>query len=159
MSRLKFRNIDADPSDPVESWPVEGMIAALERGYLDDWRRIANAVMERPWGLATRRLESALSATQPYGTGALMLAILAQARSEAEQRERDEVAARVRQLIDRSEMTRAEFAAAIGTSTSRLSTYTTGKVAPSSTLMLRMEAVLELGDHQACSRPEVLPKM
>ena len=26
---LKFRNIDAHPSDPVETWPTEGVIAAL----------------------------------------------------------------------------------------------------------------------------------
>ena len=38
-------------------------------------------------------------------------------------------------------MTRGAFAEAIGTSASRLSTYLSGKVAPSSTLLVRMERV------------------
>ncbi len=29
---LVFRNIDASPADPVESWPTEAVITALERG-------------------------------------------------------------------------------------------------------------------------------
>ena len=29
---LKFRNITASPEDPVEIWPFEGMVAAVERG-------------------------------------------------------------------------------------------------------------------------------
>ena len=40
---LKFRNIDASPDDPVETWPFEGIIAAVERGALPDWRRLAAA--------------------------------------------------------------------------------------------------------------------
>ena len=48
---------------------------------------------------------------------------------------------RVRRMISRSELSRAEFASRIGTSTSRLSTYTTGKVLPSAALMIRMDRV------------------
>lgn len=33
---LSFRNVDADPSDPVESWPYEGLVTAVERGGLAD---------------------------------------------------------------------------------------------------------------------------
>lgn len=64
---------------------------------------------------------------------------LALARREAEDAERKEVARRVGEWLQRTGMSRAEFAEAIGTSTSRLSTYLTGRVAPSSTLMIRME--------------------
>jgi hypothetical protein len=28
---LKFRNVSASPNDPVESWPFEGILAAVER--------------------------------------------------------------------------------------------------------------------------------
>ena len=28
---LKFRNIEASPDDPVETWPFEGILAAVER--------------------------------------------------------------------------------------------------------------------------------
>jgi hypothetical protein len=41
---LKFRNIDASPDDPIETWPFEGILAAVERGTLPDWRRLAAAI-------------------------------------------------------------------------------------------------------------------
>ena len=138
---LKFRNIDADPEDPVETWPTEGIITALERGDLGDWSRVSAAVRRDPWGRVARRLEDALAATRPYGTGALMERALAEARSEAEAAERAEVARRVRSLFTRSGLSRADFAEAIGTSASRLSTYLSGKVAPASTMLVRMERV------------------
>ena len=47
---LKFRNIDTSPDDPVETWPFEGILAAVERGALPDWRRLAAAIRADPWG-------------------------------------------------------------------------------------------------------------
>jgi transcriptional regulator with XRE-family HTH domain len=49
----------------------------------------------------------------------------------------------VNKLVRRSGLTRAELASGIGTSPSRISTYTTGKVTPSAALMLRMARVAE----------------
>lgn len=106
-----------------------------------DWRRIAEAVRAAPWGPVARRLEDALAASRPYGAAPLMDRVLAQARCDAEAQERAEVARRVSALLDASGMTRRVFAEAIGTSASRLSTYLSGKVAPSSTLLVRMERV------------------
>lgn len=140
---LKFRNIDAEPTDPVRSWPTEGLVAALERGDITDWARIAVEVRRHPWGPVARRLAEALTVSRPYGTGALMERALADARRSAEAEERAQVSQRVNDLFERSGMTRAEFADAVGTSTSRLSTYLTGKVAPASTLLIRMERVTE----------------
>jgi hypothetical protein len=57
MSDLTFRNIDAAPTDRVETWPYEGLVAAIERGSLSDWRRIIAAVRRAPWGPAARRIE------------------------------------------------------------------------------------------------------
>ncbi len=139
MPALRFRNIDADPADPVSTWPTEGFITALERGGFDEWSRIVAAIKPDPWGPAARRLEDALKVAYPYGVGALMERELALARREAEDAERKVVARRVGEWLQRTGMSRAEFAEAIGTSTSRLSTYLTGRVAPSSTLMIRME--------------------
>ncbi len=141
MTFLRFRNIDADPTDPVETWPTEGVIAALERGGLSDWRRIAAAVQADPWGPVARRLEDALAVTQPYGVVDLMQALLERAREDAIDDERAEVAGRVASLLGASGLSRVDFAERIGTSASRLSTYLSGKVAPSSTLMVRMEMV------------------
>ena len=39
MSALKFRNIAASVDDPVETWPFEGILTAVERGTLPDWWR------------------------------------------------------------------------------------------------------------------------
>jgi transcriptional regulator with XRE-family HTH domain len=49
----------------------------------------------------------------------------------------------LQRLIEESGLSRREFASHIGTSTSRLSTYATGKVTPSAALMLRMRSVNE----------------
>lgn len=62
-------------------------------------------------------------------------------RKNAIAAERAEVAALVSEYLDRSGLTRADFAERIGTSSSRLSTYLKGRVAPSSTLLLRMRRV------------------
>lgn len=139
LRMLKFRNIDADPKDPVATWPTEGFIAALERGQLPDWSRIAVAVEEDPWGPAARRIEEALKVSRPYGVAVLMERTLAQARADAELSERAEVARRVRALVDAAGTTQAAFAEAIGTSASRLSTYLSGQVVPSAALLVRME--------------------
>lgn len=138
---LRFRHLDVEPDAPVEAWPTEGVLAALERGGLGDWRRLATAVRASPWGPVARRLEAALAANRPYGAGPLMERVLAHARRDADVAERAEVARRVQAFIEASGLGRAAFAEAIGTSTSRLSTYLTGKVAPSSTLLVRMERV------------------
>ena len=91
---LRFRNIDASPDDPVETWPFEGILAAVERGTLPDWRRLATAIRTDPWGPVAHQVLEAVS-----------------------------------------------FAERIGTSRSRLSTYMSGQVVPSATLMVRMRRV------------------
>ena len=50
---LKFRNITASPEDPVQTWPFEGVLAAVERGTLPDWRRLARAIRADPWGTSS----------------------------------------------------------------------------------------------------------
>ena len=41
---LKFRNINISPEDPVETWGVEGILIAFERGCINDWRKIWKAI-------------------------------------------------------------------------------------------------------------------
>jgi len=139
---LAFRNVTADPSDPVTSWPTEAVQAALERGDLEHWQRLAAEISRHPWGTTARQVEEVLSHSRPYGVAELMESVIARARTHAEDDERRTVAAEIRQAIADSGLTRAEFAARIGTSTSRLSTYATGKVTPSATFMLRIRRLL-----------------
>jgi DNA-binding transcriptional regulator YiaG len=138
-SRLRFRNVEASPADPVEAWPFEGVVTAVERGTLVDWRRMLDAVGRDPWGPVARDLEQALEVTRPYGTAPLLERALTRARAAAARAEREEVARRVRAAFEASGLGRAAFAERLGTSTSRLSTYLTGRVAPSSTMLVRIE--------------------
>ncbi len=138
MTALAFRNVSASPDNPVGQWPQEAIQAALERGSLSHWRRLARAIRAEPWGPVARRVEEALTYSRPYGVAKAMERILSRAREAAEASERQAVAAEIARLIDDSGLTRAEFASRIGTSASRLSTYVTGKVTPSAALLLRM---------------------
>lgn len=138
---LTFRNVDASPEDPVESWPTEAVLTALERGGLSDWRRIAGAIRVDPWGPVARRVEAALAASHPYGVAELMQDAIDSARAAAERRERQAVAREIAGAVHRSRLSRAEFALRIGTSASRLSTYVTGTVTPSAALMVRIRWV------------------
>lgn len=99
---LLFRNVDADVESAVETWPVEAIATALERGSLTHWSRIAAAIAADPWGSTARAVEQALRCSQPYGVAAGMARVIAGARSSRESEERQIVASELRELIDRS---------------------------------------------------------
>jgi DNA-binding transcriptional regulator YiaG len=143
MTELIFRNVDVSPDDPIVDWPIEAIQTALERGSLSHWRRLGAAIQAQPWGRVAREVEEVLTHSRPYGVAEAMERVLARSRNDTETAERGAVATEVRRLIDDSGLTRREFASHIGTSTSRLSTYATGKVTPSAALMLRMRRVTE----------------
>ena len=63
--KLAFRNVKADPADPVESWPYEGLVAALERGGFRDWQRVAAAIERDPWGEVAADVRGYLSQGYP----------------------------------------------------------------------------------------------
>lgn len=136
---LTFRNVDADPTDPVETWPYEALVAAIERGSVRDWARVVGAIRRDPWGDVARSIEDYLGYADRSGVSALMRRALDRSRSAADAADRAAVAARVRDLVAQSGLTAAQFASRIGTSASRLSTYASGKVVPSAALLMRME--------------------
>ena len=138
---LKFRNLTASPDDPVETWPFEGILAAVERGTLPDWRRLAKAIQADPWGPVAQQVLEAVRLIRPYGTAELLEGVVARARKLAADSERGEVAAEVRKLVNDSGLSQKDFADRIGTSRSRLSTYMSGKVVPSAALLVRMRRV------------------
>lgn len=141
MSALKFRNITASVDDPVGTWPFEGILAAVERGTLPDWRRLATAIRADPWGPVARQVLEAVGLSRPYGTSQLLTSVIDRARQEAADAEREQVAHEVRDLVARSGLSRQDFALRLGTSRPRLSTYMSGKVTPSAALMLRIRRV------------------
>lgn len=138
---LKFRNLTASPNDPVETWPFEGILAAVERGTLPDWRRLAKAIQSDPWGPVAQQVLEAVRLSRPYGTTELLEGVVSRARTLAADSERRTVAAEVRSLVSGSGLSQQDFADRIGTSRSRLSTYMSGKVVPSAALLVRMRRV------------------
>lgn len=141
MSPLAFRNVAVSPEEPVASWPLEAIEAALGRGGLSDWRRLADAIEADPWGGTARAVEEVLGYSRPYGVAEVLERVIAGARDRSEQAERGAVAAEIADLVERSGLSRNEFASRIGTSASRLSTYATGRVTPSAALLIRMRRV------------------
>lgn len=139
MSSVSFRNVEASPHDRVATWPYEALVETLERGLVPDWQPVFAEIRSRPWGTVTRRVMRWAAITPDESAAALFTAAIDRARRRAEAGERDEVARRVRHAIERSGLTAADFAASIGTSASRLSTYATGKVMPSAAMLLRIE--------------------
>jgi DNA-binding transcriptional regulator YiaG len=142
---LGFRNLDVDPNAPVEDWPYEALVTAIERGTLPHWRRIAAAIRRDPWGRVARSVQEYAAYAEPSGAVVLLTRAVDRARAGAEAAERAEVAAVVRSLVEASGLSRNDFASAIGTSASRLSTYCTGSVTPSAALLVRMRRVAHSG--------------
>lgn len=141
MSMLRFRNVDADPLDPVATWPLEAIQTALERGNLPDHKRMVAAIAADPWGPVARRVEKVLEWSRPYGTAVYMQRAIERARNRWADREREWVCAQLREALTKSGLTQAEFAQRIGTSASRFSTYLHGSVIPSATLLARAQRV------------------
>ncbi len=73
---LRFRNVDAEPSDPVETWPQEAMLAAVERGLLPDWCRIATALHKSPHGDVAVALKQAIETAEGDNGGAAVMQIV-----------------------------------------------------------------------------------
>lgn len=138
---LVFRNVDADPDDPVETWPAEAVATALERGELLHWRRMAQVIQADPWGRLARAVEAAVEMDQPYGSGPLFLDVIAAARAQAIAAARREAAAVVADMISASGMSLRECAQRLGTSASRLSTYARGSVTPGADMLWRIARV------------------
>lgn len=136
---LQFRNVDASPDDDVRTWPYEALVTAIDRGLVPDWQPLFAEIRRSPWGPVARRIERYLAYREPDGVGTLFSLAIEHARSEREQEAKAEVTARVRAAVEGSGLTNAQFAALVGTSASRLSTYLNGQVTPSAAMLVRIE--------------------
>ena len=136
---VAFRNVDASPTDDVRTWPYEALVAVIDRGLVPDWQPIFAELRRSPWGRVARRVDHYLSYRGPGPAGTLFALAVEHARAQADRLDRAEAAALVRKAVDRSGLTKAEFARLVGTSASRLSTYLNGKVTPSAAMLIRIE--------------------
>lgn len=135
---LRFRNLDVTPADPVEQWGAEGLLSAIDRGSLRDWRRIAAAVDAEPFGELADQLSVALDLAQDVGVVSAMRRRLAAARDRTA---RSLAAERLGAAAARYGGTAAAFAGEVGTSSSRMSTYLRGTVMPSAAVLMKAELI------------------
>jgi DNA-binding transcriptional regulator YiaG len=142
LSVVSFRNIRAMPHDPVSEWGFEGLLTAIERGSMQLWDRVAAEVRRHPFGTVARLLEDeVIDAVSNEGERELFREILLRARQSAAEDAKTEVANRLRLLLAQSGLSQRDFAARLGTSASRLSTYLNGKVTPGADLLVRAERI------------------
>lgn len=138
-----LRNVRFDPAGPVSDWSAEVIETVLDRGSLSDWRLIAAEIQRMPWGRVARQVAEIVSWSEHYGVDELMSAVIDRARQRFDASARQRYASMLRERRLAAGITQAELAEAAGTSTSRLSAYETGAVAPTTTVLGRIEAVLD----------------
>src|SRR2546423_8540941 len=93
-----FRSVDFDSTLPVEEWPAEAIETVMDRGSLSDWRLIAQAIRENPWGRTARRVESISSWGEHYGVDELMSSVIRRARQEVDDHAPADFARQIRSL-------------------------------------------------------------
>ncbi len=138
---VRFRNLDFDPGEPQDRWPAEAIETVIDRGSLSDWRHLADAIRQHPWGPAARTAESVVAWGEHYGVDALIADVIRHAREEVALRGRAEYAAQIRSWRAQTGMTLRQFALAAGTSASRLCDYENAKVAPTTDVLGRLSHV------------------
>lgn len=84
MSGLRFRNVDAEPSDDVATWPYEALVTAIDRGLVADWQPIFAEIRRAPRGPVAERVEQYLSYREADGAGSLFALAIARARIDNE---------------------------------------------------------------------------
>jgi len=145
----RFRNVDFDPGSPVDEWPAEAIETIMDRGSLSDWRRLADAIRAQPWGPAARTVETIAGWREHYGVDPLMATVITRAREQFDLVGRERYAGQIRAWRRQTGMTLRQFAAAAGTSASRLSDYENAKVAPTTDVLGRLERVASLHGREA----------
>lgn len=140
---LRFRNVEVSVDAPVEEWGFEGLLAAVDRGDVGDWRKITAAVAEDPYGPVTEVLFEVLELAEDSGAAGALATAVEIIRERRTAADRAAVAAELRDLVQRSGLDQGSFARRIGTSRTRLNTYLSAKTMPSALVMLRARRVAD----------------
>jgi DNA-binding transcriptional regulator YiaG len=144
---VQFRNLTTTWHDPIDQWPYEAVVTTMERGLVSDWQPILRDLRARPFGRIARYVTHYAKDPDDKAAAAFFSEALRRARVSQGEKEREEVIRRIRRAIDATELSQADFARAIGTSASRLSTYLSGQVTPSATMLIRIENLAREADH------------
>jgi len=138
-----FRNVDVDESAPLDTWPPEAIEILVDRGSLSEWRRIAAALAQDPWGPLARTVEEIVGLDSHYGVDRILERVLQRERERHTLAGRRRYADRLRSLRRSAGLSMRELGAAAGTSAARISDYENAKVAPTTDVLARLEDVLE----------------
>lgn len=138
---LRLLLVGARAEAPPDIRSATDLGALIDSRDLAAWRALATAAVAAPWtGQAEEHLEL-IGSTGRVGETAAVQAFVTLAQRVARESERRAVAHQIRSSVESTGLSQREFAALVGTSPSRLSTYLTGTVAPSATMALRIARV------------------
>ncbi|MCR1784587.1 helix-turn-helix domain-containing protein [Nocardioides carbamazepini] len=140
---LVLHDVESVPSaTPVRT--VGQLLALLARGSVAEWRAHLGIVAASPWGPYAHELLRLAERSRSPQAQAVVEQAVARCRERREASERALVARDIKACIVRAGISQREFAAHVGTSPSRLSTYVTGAVVPSAAMLLRIRRVSRL---------------
>ncbi|WP_436699585.1 helix-turn-helix domain-containing protein [Nocardioides sp. BYT-33-1] len=135
---IRLLSVGSAAAEPPVILTLEDLLTVFRTGGALEWRALVAANRAAPWsGSAEDHLALLDPAVHVAETRSLR-AVSQTVRRWAEDDERSAIAAHIRNAIAETGLTQREFAALVGTSSSRLSTYATGTVTPSAAMMLRI---------------------
>lgn len=138
---LRFRNVNDNPTAPVECWGDEALLAAVDRGGISDWAKIFAGVSRDPHGALVDRLEQVLDLAEDTGAAAALRTATRLAVAHQTVLDREAITAELSHLVTASGLDQGAFARRIGTSRTRLNAYLAGRTLPSALVMLRSRRV------------------
>ena len=134
---LLLEGIDLDDSLPVIQTEAE-LLGVVGGGSVLEWRHHFAMIAASPWSPYALQLADLAHRAACPQAAAVIDRFTDVCREQHKEREREQVAEEVRRAVSESGVTQRQFAQWVGTSPSRLSTYVSGTVTPSASLMLRM---------------------
>ena len=135
--RLLLEGVDAAAPAPLPDSPPFLRLIVEKRG-VGVWRSLLANIAANPFGPEARQLADLAVAADMPAVAQAVEACTKTCRKRFEAAERLEVSREIRKLVAISGCSQRTFAAHIGTSPSRLSTYVNGLVTPSASLMVRI---------------------
>ena len=139
---LLLRGVEAAGDQTVD--PIltsAGFWHLTEHGDAHRWRLHLASVAADPWGEHASCLVTFARAAERPGIATTIERCTRRFRTAAEDAERRAIAEHIGALVRISGLPQQTFAARVGTSPSRMSTYVRGQVTPSATMVLRMKRV------------------
>ncbi|MGH8906146.1 MAG: helix-turn-helix domain-containing protein [Egibacteraceae bacterium] len=119
------RHVEYPPDTPVTELPAAALVDILDRGDLDDWRPIAQAVARDPEGPFAQRVARLLDAYPMYGTSPLWRAWIERCQARAQGRRPTPMS--LAEVRRRAGLSQAELAARMGISQSDLSSLSAAR--------------------------------